>query len=234
MDSDYPLEGSPADRRRQKVRESILAAAERVFACEGENGLSIRRLAEEIDYSPSAIYKYFGSKEELLEELKEAFFERLLVAVDRVQKSGRSFLDCSAGCLKAYVETATARPHHYAAAFSSIPAQDEQAPRTRTWEDFMNSQKGRAFHVLIDMVQQGKANGTFDPALDPIIAAKSVWASCHGLALLLIHLPAFETVQPDGISTSREASVDFHIQTILRGLRAPAAPTPSSICGTGT
>ena len=74
MDSDYPLEQTPATRRRNKVREAILAAAERMFAKEGESGLSIRRLAEEIDYSPSAIYKYFGSKEELLEELKDSFF----------------------------------------------------------------------------------------------------------------------------------------------------------------
>ena len=53
------------------MRGAILEAAERVFSVEGEAGLSIRRLAEEIDYSPSAIYKYFGSKDELVDELKE-------------------------------------------------------------------------------------------------------------------------------------------------------------------
>ena len=78
MQTDDAPEETPADRRRSRVRESIISAAERVFAKEGEEGLSIRRLADEIDYSPSAIYKYFGSKEELIDELKEAFFERLL------------------------------------------------------------------------------------------------------------------------------------------------------------
>ena len=64
---------TPASRRREKVRQTILEAAERVFAEEGYEGLSIRRLAEEIDYSPSAIYKYFASKTELVGCLKEAF-----------------------------------------------------------------------------------------------------------------------------------------------------------------
>ena len=52
---------SPAERRRLRVRGAILDAAEKVFAEEGETGLSIRRIADEIDYSPAAIYKYFSS-----------------------------------------------------------------------------------------------------------------------------------------------------------------------------
>ena len=42
-------EVSPAERRRLRVREAILDAAERVFAQEGEAGLSIRRIADEIE-----------------------------------------------------------------------------------------------------------------------------------------------------------------------------------------
>ena len=72
---------TPAERRRIRVRGAILEAAERVFAVEGEAGLSIRRIADEIDYSPAAIYKYFGSKDELIDELKEAFFGRILCSL---------------------------------------------------------------------------------------------------------------------------------------------------------
>ena len=69
---------SPAERRRHKIRARILSAAEQVFAREGVDGLSIRRLAENIDYSPAAIYKYFKSKDELVDELKETFFGLIL------------------------------------------------------------------------------------------------------------------------------------------------------------
>ena len=43
METDNAPEVTPADRRRLRVRESIISAAERVFAREGETGLSIRR-----------------------------------------------------------------------------------------------------------------------------------------------------------------------------------------------
>ena len=49
MPTDLSLDPTPAERRRLKVRGAIIDAAERVFALEGESGLSIRRLAEEID-----------------------------------------------------------------------------------------------------------------------------------------------------------------------------------------
>ena len=222
MDSDYPSEPSPARRRRQKVRESILAAAERVFAQEGESGLSIRRLAEEIDYSPSAIYKYFGSKEELLEELKNSFFERLLAQVDHGLACNPEFHDRARACVTTYVATAIARPHHYAAAFSSIPTPEEVAVRQHlSWEDFIATSKGQAFKVLIDLVVDGQALGAFDPALDPVMAAKSIWASSHGLAMLMIHMPLLPDMQPCGGIPPTEEFAAFHADIVIRGLAAP-------------
>ena len=223
MDSDYPAEQTPARRRRQKVRDSILEAAERVFAKEGESGLSIRRLAEEIDYSPSAIYKYFGSKEELLEELKLSFFERLLGQVDRVAALNLDFDERARACVTTYVATATERPHHYAAAFSSIPTPEEAAARhgSLSWEDFIQTSKGQAFKVLVDLVLDGQARGVFDPALEPVKAAKSIWASSHGLAQLMIHMPLLPDMQPCNAAPSGDF-VAFHADIVIRGLMKPA------------
>ncbi|MGB2573600.1 MAG: TetR/AcrR family transcriptional regulator, partial [Henriciella sp.] len=69
---------TPAERRKENIRRRILQAADEMLALEGASGLSIRRLAEITDYSPAAIYRYFPSKESLVEELKEAFFARLV------------------------------------------------------------------------------------------------------------------------------------------------------------
>lgn len=220
MDSDYPSELTPARRRRKKVREAILAAAERVFAREGESGLSIRRLAEEIDYSPSAIYKYFGSKEELLDELKESFFERLLAQVDQVPTADMSFHERARACVTTYVAIATERPHHYAAAFSSIPTPEEIAARRNLhWEDFIRTSKGQAFKVLVDLVLDGQALGVFDRSLDPVMGAKTIWASSHGLAMLMIHMPLLPDMQPCEAMPSTDF-VAFHADMVMRGLAA--------------
>ncbi len=211
---------TPAERRRMRVRGSIIAAAERVFSREGEAGLSIRRLAEEIDYSPSAIYKYFGSKEELIDELKEAFFERLLSRVDRTQLETMPFEARSLACLSTYIDVATERPHHYAAAFSSVPGdQSANAKPIMTWADFCATRKGQAFDILLKMVAEGQASGHFDPDLDRVSAARSVWASLHGLAQLLIHLPSLADLLPSPRTNARSDFVNFHAQMILRSLR---------------
>ena len=223
MQTDSTPEETPADRRRMRVRESIISAAERVFAKEGENGLSIRRLADEIDYSPSAIYKYFGSKEELIDELKDAFFERLLEKVDTSSNADRPFLERAKACVATYVETAITRPFHYAAAFSSIQKDlPENGAGILCWDGFVTSRKGQAFGVLISMVTEGQELDIFDPALDPVMAAKSLWAGSHGLAQLLIHVPKFHMLVPDDQPVTASDFIEFHANLQIRGLRKPA------------
>lgn len=221
MSKPLELEASPAERRRQKVRGAILEAAERVFSVEGEAGLSIRRLAEEIDYSPSAIYKYFGSKEELVDELKEAFFGRLMESVDHALVASLSFEARVKLCFKNYIDAAVERPHHYLAAFSSLGAQTPG----EDWCDFQKTNKGQAFCTVVSLVQQGQQAGLFDPKLDPFLAAKSLWASMHGFALLLIHIPGFPEMAPDKCRVmSKDQFTEFHVTLMVRSLRADPRP----------
>src|SRR5213075_2809316 len=52
------------ERDREAVRRSILDAARELFVSEGYQNVSIRKIAERIEYSPAAIYSYFPSAEE--------------------------------------------------------------------------------------------------------------------------------------------------------------------------
>jgi len=98
---------------------------ERVFAKEGEAGLSIRRfLAEEIDYSPSAIYKYFGSKEDDRTTqgvfLRTASWSRLSAKIFPAGRFAPS--PNAAGCVTTYIRHLrwSVRHHYFAAAFSNV------------------------------------------------------------------------------------------------------------------
>ena len=201
---------SPAERRRLRVRASILDAAERMIAEDGEEGLSIRRLAEEIDYSPAAIYKYFGSKDELVDELKEAFFARILNHVDRVQGSGEPLRQRAHNCLRVYIEEALDKPHQYLGAFSGVVDPNDSVHN--------ESNKSRPFDYLISMVQEGQALGFFDPSRDAVTVAKAVWACCHGAASLLAHLPHFLQGMKDEAPVERDVFLDLHANIVLNGL----------------
>lgn len=209
---------SPAERRRHKIRARILTAAEKVFAREGAEGLSIRRLAENIDYSPAAIYKYFSSKDELVDELKETFFELILENVNRIADTSMPFHERSRDCVATYVRIATEKPYHYAAAFTGeSPSGDGPVDGEPGFE---TSKKGQAFNVLKSMIAEGIEIGSFRSDIDPSLAAKSIWASMHGLAMMIVHIPSYPALKPDQNTLSREEFILLHADHVIRGLEA--------------
>ena len=58
-------------REREAVRRSILNAARTLFLAEGYANVSMRKIADQIEYSPGAIYSYFASKEDIFFALAE-------------------------------------------------------------------------------------------------------------------------------------------------------------------
>src|SRR5467141_3867945 len=64
-------------RDREAVRRAMLAAARDLFVTEGYDNVSIRKVAERIEYSPAAIYGYFPSKDDIFFALAEEGFRLL-------------------------------------------------------------------------------------------------------------------------------------------------------------
>ena len=62
------------ERDREAVRRAILDAARELFVTEGYQNVSIRKIAERIEYSPAAIYGYFSSKDDIFFALAEEGF----------------------------------------------------------------------------------------------------------------------------------------------------------------
>src|SRR5512141_3120020 len=65
------------EREREAVRTRILDAARELFTAEGYQNVSIRKVAEKIEYSPAALYSYFPSKDDLFFALAEQGFREL-------------------------------------------------------------------------------------------------------------------------------------------------------------
>jgi len=203
-------EDTPADRRRRKVRDAIIDAAETIFTSEGEEGISMRRLAEAIDYSPAAIYKYFASKDELFVAIREMFFQRLMDRINQAMDEGGKVAPLCARCMRAYIETGMEEPNHYMMAFS---------PSTSA-KPHMHEEKEVGFQAesaLVSMIQQGQAEGVFRQ-VDPRVASKSVWASLHGLTMLIVCIEDFPNGMPGSEHVTRDDVIDLHTDLIMRGL----------------
>jgi AcrR family transcriptional regulator len=65
------------EREREAVSRAILDAARDLFVAEGYQNVSIRKIADRIEYSPAAIYSYFPSKDDIFFALAEQGFHLL-------------------------------------------------------------------------------------------------------------------------------------------------------------
>ncbi len=172
--STTPVERSPTGGRRfERNRKEILKAAERVFRRYGHEGFTMGRIAKLVDYAPSALYNYFRSKADILECVREGFFERLLSQLDQVMADPWT-VEGARACLITYMTTALEEPNHYRMAFMSgdVPPPGE------------GSNAWLAAEKLKGMIGEGIAQGHFAEA-DTGVTAKCVWAALHGLTLLL-------------------------------------------------
>lgn len=104
-------------REKEAVREQILAAATELFASEGIRSVSMRKIADKIEYAPSTIYLYFKDKEELCSAIIVEAFGDLTKILKEIHAANYPPLEALEKGLRAYIQFGIDHPHHYAVIF---------------------------------------------------------------------------------------------------------------------
>lgn len=78
------------ERLKKQVRSDIITTARDIAREEGWQSVSIRKIADIIEYSPPILYEYFESKDKLLECIRISGFETLKVEFERIKKLYRN------------------------------------------------------------------------------------------------------------------------------------------------
>jgi AcrR family transcriptional regulator len=199
-------------RHKASLRREILDTASSLFVEEGYRGVTMRRLAQKIEYSPTTIYLYFKDKQELLGAICDETFSQLSAELERLKQTPATPVAHLREGLRTYVEFGTSHPNHYLVTFLQ--------PREPSGDfGFEGSAGARAFSHLREAVQQCAARG--DLKTDRVeTTAQALWAAVHGLTALLITMRGFPFVP-------RKALIDHTIDTLIAGLR-PTAPGSSA------
>jgi AcrR family transcriptional regulator len=165
-------------KRHLLNKQNILQAARDIIKERGVNGLSMRELADRVDYSHSGLYEYFSGKEEIIAVLCVESWERL---TNRLKPSASASTP-SEQLLKsamAYLDFAQNYPDEYLLMF---------ATRQTEAQSFAAISDHPTFTVLMLMVQTGVESGEFKPGKDAAIAgiAYRLWVLVHGMAMMLV------------------------------------------------
>ncbi len=169
---------SPKERRQARTREAILEAAQEIILEAGTDALSMRAIAQRIDYSPASLYEYFGGKEEIIGAVCQEGAKQLFIQMDQVDKSlpPAEYMQAIG---HAYIRFAVEQPAYFLLMFTSqSPIQDA--------EEAAASEEGSAFGILLDSIRRGVEAGVFHqrPDFDVLTIAYAAWATVHGLAML--------------------------------------------------
>ncbi|GAB3496637.1 TetR/AcrR family transcriptional regulator [Spirosoma knui] len=73
-------------RSREQTRSGIVGTAKAIARREGWQAVSIRKIADAIEYSAPIVYEYFDSKDVLLDEIRNEGFRHLYQEYDRILK----------------------------------------------------------------------------------------------------------------------------------------------------
>jgi AcrR family transcriptional regulator len=202
------------ERDKLALREKILNAARELFAEKGYEAVSMRMIADRIEYSPTAIYLHFRDKDALFQELCHSDFlalagvfrqiGRVSDPIERLRKIGLL-----------YAQFAREKPNHYRLMFMTPrPPVDmtelQQAHRGNPEED--------AYAFLVQTVADGCAEGCYRPELcgNPEQLAQLVWSGVHGVVSLRIAKCHDQWIDWADEQESVEMMIDLMFRSIMR------------------
>lgn len=165
-------------REKAEMRANILESAKSLFAEDGFQNVSIRKIADKIEYSPATIYLYFKDKDAILFALHDEGF-RTLFARQRDRARIPDPVIRLRGLLEGYLDFALEEPEYYDLMFmlfTPIP----KILKTAEWR-----YGRRAFRMLTQTVSECQQLGYFAGA-STNAAALGLWGAVHGIAALLL------------------------------------------------
>ena len=179
----------------EAFRARLCAVAQKRFARQGLEGVSMRQLADELGCSPMTPYRYFRNKEEILVAVRAAAFDRFAKALEEAARQTRGDLRAGGQAVgEAYVRFALEDPEAYRLMF------DMAQPHPDRYPELVRA-SSRARHLMSAALEALVKAGIFSG--DPQLMGHVFWATLHGLVVL--HLAGKLPDQPNFRAIQREA-----------------------------
>jgi AcrR family transcriptional regulator len=197
------------EREREQVRALVLDAARDILSEEGLSALSMRAIAERIEYSPATIYLYFKDKDALVHALVDQGFEGMQqVVAEEVAKLGedaRDGLKRYGAMGRAYARFAMESTAHFRVMFE-LPADAKLRCPSEQPESGEPVVTADGFSSVVDTVAEAAAQRRLE-GVDAHRTAVIGWGLMHGLTSLYLsgHLRRIVGSNDDFLALIEEA-----------------------------
>lgn len=180
-------------------------AARELFVAEGYGSVSMRKIADKIEYSPTTIYLYFKDKSDLLHQICEQTFARLAQNIKAIQQLSDNPLEKLRSGMREYVHFGLKHPSQYEIVFiTPLPK--------GLGKQFEQTNSEIAFNTMRDVIAECVSANLLKSS-DVELISQTLWAGIHGVTALLIQHGGFPFVERDKL-------VDNLIETLISGTKA--------------
>lgn len=166
------------EKEKLEMQRLILDTAKKLFLEQGFEKVTLRSIAEKIEYSPATIYLYFKDKDEILFQLHEDGFNELYKRQQSISGITNP-LERLRRHAQIYLQFAVENPEYYDLMFI-MRAPVKCIKDEKAWTIGMRSYEVLSRDV-IECIDAGLV-----PKTDPAAATFALWASMHGIASLII------------------------------------------------
>ena len=171
------------EREKTELREKILDAARELFISDGYEGVSMRKVAEKIEYSPTAIYVHFADKEALFHQLCQEDFAKLAAVFQRDAQIANP-LERLRQIGRTYAEFGRQYPNHYKLMFMTPHPEPEFDEHDR---EIQGNPESDAYAFLVQTMREAIDGGYLRPGLTDVhLISQTMWAAIHGAISLQI------------------------------------------------
>ncbi len=159
------------------LRQSLIDAGIRIINENGEENLSLRKVAAACNVSHAAPYAHFKDKEELLEAMKQSVTDRFTAELETAVNKGRNTEESIILMGKAYISFFSKNPDHYAFLFGKLNI------RAHLQMDQIHEEDYPPFLLLRKLYKTYLVeNGIEQTDLEQEIGITKTWALVHGMA----------------------------------------------------
>ena len=197
-------------RDRNRTRQAILTAARELFVAEGYRNISMRKIAERIEYSPAAIYGYFPSKDDIFFALAEEGFRSLGTHLQSAAQPLADPFERLRRGLWAFYEFSKSDPEYFELMFvdRSVPSLSQDFQRF----EFFQETTARAEADLRACIDRGQ----FSKELNPAAALHVLWVGMLGAATIGLTQRLAPGEDPDALAHDRLESLLAGFTTEVR------------------
>jgi len=218
-------EAEQRSKPAENLKEKILAASSLILIQDGYEGLTMRRLANEIGYSATTIYLYFKNRDAIVAELGRsglAVLEKYVTGASQVSDAKEALKQFASQ----YVRFSEEHPGLYRLIFMQGKDLADAMFRSDTGRE-IDGAGLRVFSLMIRCFAQLQATDPAWSKVNPSKAAESFWTSLHGIISLKLAYGKFLQTAPADLAA-------FSVSALLAGMPEAFSQTAVSDCASAS